>query len=113
MDDSQPLSDDSQPLSDAPPDYNNDSLSTLRLYAQTELDGYAPRNANDNTKVILEAFIKELPDDGARNICEDIVNCVLKSTLVSEAHDKFHELAKHLWDAVVAPSESSASISCL
>jgi hypothetical protein len=91
----------SPPLSPGPPDFSDASLPTLRHLVGHELKNYKPDGEKDNTVVILKAFAEQLPDDGARNICLDILKCG------SDA--KLRQLEKHLFEALLVPSESSTS----
>jgi len=42
---------------------------------QTALAGYLPTGREDHTITALEAFVKHLPRDGARNTSDDILSC--------------------------------------
>jgi hypothetical protein len=91
----------SPPLSPGPPDFSDASLPTLRHLVEHELKNYKPDGEKDNTAVILKAFAEQLPDDGARNICLDI--------LKRDSDAEVRQMGKHLFEAVLVPSESSSS----
>jgi hypothetical protein len=68
----------------------------------TVLEGYEPGGPRDHTATILEAFVKHLPRDGARNVSDDIIGC--------GSDEKLRQLASHLLTAVLVPSQYIYSI---
>ena len=61
-----------------------------------KLASYQPLDTDDNSVVILKAFVQHLPRDGMRNICDDILS--------RSSDEELRELATHLITAVLVPS---------
>jgi len=66
------------------------------------LEGYEPGGPRDNTVTVLEATVRHLPRDGARNVSDDILGC--------NSDEKLRQLASHLLTAVLVPSQYIISI---
>jgi hypothetical protein len=64
-----------------------------------KVGAYQAQDSNDVTQRILQAFVDHLPDDGKRNIAEDINGC--------ETNTELKQLAMNLFTAVLIPSRSA------
>lgn len=76
----------------------------LESNIEAKLASYQPTGGTDPTITILKAFVLYLPQDGARNISQDILDCNSNSELRS--------LANHLLTAVLVPSEYQCPYVC-
>jgi hypothetical protein len=84
------------------PDLSSEPLATLRDLVDIDIENYRPVDDTDKTKEVLRAFAYNLPDDGCRNICLEILDC-----RTSEQH---RTLAKHYFEAVLVPRKSFSRI---
>jgi hypothetical protein len=66
------------------------------------LKRYESTGTNDHTVITLEAFVKYLPRDGARNISDDILGC--------NSNEELGQLASHLLTGLLLPSQYIYSI---
>jgi len=63
---------------------HQDPVSTTKStqeLAEKRLDEYVPENAKDDTVKVLRSLLENLPHDGRRNICSDILECDTKAKL--------------------------------
>jgi len=97
---SQPLpatfSPESSSLSSAPTNLTAHEDMVQRV--NSVLEGYEPGGPRDHTVTILEALVKHLPRDGARDVSDDILGC--------GSDEELRQLASHLLTAVLVPMKA-------
>lgn len=68
---------------------------TQNALVEQRLAAYELLGANDHTQTILNAFVNELPQDGASNLRKDTLEC--------SDDRKIQQLANHLVSAILVP----------
>ncbi|KAA8905569.1 hypothetical protein FN846DRAFT_744516 [Sphaerosporella brunnea] len=67
-----------------------------------KLASYRPHASDDKTRTILDAFVRYLPEDGARNVSDDILSC--------DSDSEMRQLASHLLTAVLVPMKAHGRV---
>ncbi|KAF8464679.1 hypothetical protein BDZ91DRAFT_783580 [Kalaharituber pfeilii] len=89
-------SDEGSPLTSLPSDLT--AYEQLVSDVGERIATYKPRDPNDRTVAILEAFSKYLPREGRDNFYEDILGC--------NAQEELKSLGDHLYTAILLPMKA-------